>query len=650
MAWHDDLDSSSPAYSIAAYPGSPLRVLAGPGTGKTFALMRRVARLLEEGAKPERIMVVTFTRTAAYDLEQELKKLAVPGVDRIVHGTLHSYCFSVLVKDRVFDITRRVARPLLDFEERFLVEDLNHKERFGDVHERKQHIEALAAAWAREQEDVPGVLGDTDRLVQEQLLRWLEFHDALLLAELVPLTLRYLTSNPGRADRYQFDHVLVDEYQDWNVAEQHLIDLLSENGTLTVVGDEDQSIYEDFRYAHPEGISQFHITHLNTHDEPLEECRRCPTRVVALANALIRHNTRRTPRNLLARPSNVDGDIHLVQWDDLEAETEGIAEYIHEKVVVRKEFAPGNVLVLSPARELGYRLRDTLCQRGVLARSFFTEQLFDGTPRDLSRCQAQEAFTLLTLLADPRDKVALRCYLGFGHNSLQARAYARLRTHCSQNGEELSAALERLSNDNLKIPHASGLVARYQELRHRLEELKDKTGREVLDCLFPVGEEWAEPFRTLAEVNESEDSSEVMTPQKILQTLRARIIHPEIPMEVPYVRVMSLHKSKGLTADHVIVIGCIEGLIPRHPKPWYPFERQQRYREEQRRLFYVAITRPRKTLVLSSFSQIPRDIANTLQVSVGRGNRTTAATITSTFISDLLPLTSRPVSGDKWRY
>lgn len=109
-------------------------------------------------------------------------------------------------------------------------------------------------------------------------MRWLQFHEAILIGELVPETLRYLRENPASPHRRAFDHVLVDEYQDLNRAEQVLLDLLAEAGHLIVIGDEDQSIYS-FKYADPQGIATFDETHPGTHDEQLDDSRRWPSRL-----------------------------------------------------------------------------------------------------------------------------------------------------------------------------------------------------------------------------------------------------------------------------------------------------------------------------------------------------------------------------------
>src|ERR1700739_4731650 len=114
MPWDTGLHGTHRA--IAAYPGAHLRVLAGPGTGKTFALMRRVARLLEEGVQPGRILAVTFTRTAANDLVEKLATLVTPGAQDVDARTLHSLSFALLTRTAVFTALGRTARPLMDYE------------------------------------------------------------------------------------------------------------------------------------------------------------------------------------------------------------------------------------------------------------------------------------------------------------------------------------------------------------------------------------------------------------------------------------------------------------------------------------------------------------------------------------------------------
>ena len=641
MTWDDGL--TEPARGIAASNRSPLRVVAGPGTGKTFALMRRIARLLEEGVDPQRILLVTFTRTAARDLERELDSLRTRGSEQVCKGTLHSLCFSILNQANVLALTGRTPRPLLSFEERFLLEDLGQHDA-GNYYERRGHLKAFEAAWAREQDQSPGWPRDnTDRRFQVLLDEWLRFHQAMLLGELVPATFRYLRDNPACPERQRFDYVLVDEYQDLNRAEQSLIDLLSEDRSLTVIGDEDQSIYESFRYAHPEGISEFDQTHDGTCDIPLEMCQRCPTRVVAIAGELIQNNIRRTGRVLAHNPSNCAGQIHIVQWQSMESEAEGIARFICGKIA-SGGFDPGKTLILCPRRQFGYLIRDVLRERGCSAHSFFHEEVLEGNPKRLDECQTQEAFTLLTLVVNPSDRVALRCWLGFGSPTLRAREYRRLHEYCAQNRISPREALSEIVNGDLSIRYTTRIVDRYRLLNQHLNRIDGQSGQGIFNHVFPPDQSWTEPFRAIAD-----DSVTEWTVDEILDALRTNITQPELPSEVGYVRIMSLHKSKGLNADHVIVTGVIEGLIPTRDQN-LAFEEQMRHIEEQRRLFYVALTRARRTLVLSSVLSLPRALAYRMGAVVQGGNRDSADTISSTFLGELGPECPQPVSGEDWDY
>jgi superfamily I DNA/RNA helicase len=155
-------------------------------------------------------------------------------------------------------------------------------------------------------------------------------------------------------------------------------------------------------------------------------------------------------------------------------------------------------------------------------------------------------------------------------------------------------------------------------------------GAELVDALFPALEPWAEPFRVVA----SKIDEPGFGPAKLQETLRIAITQPELPTDVDYVRIMSLHKSKGLTADLVIVVGCIEGLLPSIDYEAPP-DAQAAILEEQRRLFYVAISRAGRTLVLSSVTRLPRDLAWRIGAQVRGGNPTHANTIASRFLAEL---------------
>ena len=288
MAWDDNLTGA--ARDIASSSANRLRVMAGPGTGKSFALKRRVARLLEEGIDPSHILVVTLTRNAAKELKKDLKNLNAPNCERVEVGTLHSFCMKVLFRNSVLTYLQRTPRLLMEFESKPLVQDLVALGGFGKVRQGLKRIKAFEAAWARMQHEIPGWPQDQiDKRFHTEMIDWLKFHQALRVGELVPLVLRYRKDNPEAVELSAYDHVVVDEFQDLNKAEQQLVALIANDAQYAIVGDEDQSIY-GFRYAHPEGIREFSAAHPGTQDVQLDECRRCPKKIVKLADALILHN------------------------------------------------------------------------------------------------------------------------------------------------------------------------------------------------------------------------------------------------------------------------------------------------------------------------------------------------------------------------
>ncbi|MEM7806828.1 MAG: ATP-dependent helicase [Planctomycetota bacterium] len=637
MPWNEGLEGK--ALAIAAFPKSPLRVMAGPGTGKSFAIKRRVARLLEEGCDPKRILAVTFTRNAARGLLDDLENLGVDGCEDIRCGTLHGYCFSLLSRDDVFDFNGRVPRPLvtfrssgvLRFEAAPMIEDLKKAGGFGGGRENTKRVQAFEAAWARMQQDDPGwAVEPEDQAFEEALRTWLTFHKAMLLGELVPEALRYLRENPAATALSAFDHVIVDEYQDLNKAEQLLLDHLAAAGNQAVVGDVDQSIYS-FRHANPEGITSFDADRPGTHDETLDECRRCPQLVVQLASHLIRHNhPPGTSARLLPRVSNVDGKVHVVQWQTLMNEAKGLADYI--KHLVNKGHSPGEIMVLSPRRMIGYGIRDALVERGVPVHSFYHEEALEAS-------EAQEAFALLTLIASPKDRAALRWWLGHGSPSFRSGPYAVLRQHCESTGDSPRMALKKLTKDSLTLSRTGELVERYRLLRKQAAALKEASVSEAVDMLFPVDQEWAVGLREPAVLA----LPDVETLVDLRERVTTAVTQPEMPEGGDFVRVMSLHKSKGLTSQTVLVAGCMQGVIPFVDRDASPAE-QDRVLREQRRLFYVAVTRCTERLVLSSVTQIETKTAFKINARVTNDGRTMA----SSLVNELGPKKPNAKVGSTW--
>jgi DNA helicase II / ATP-dependent DNA helicase PcrA len=579
LAWSDNLVLGSPTYEIASSANARLRVVAGPGTGKSFAMKRRVARLLESGIHASSILPVTFTRVAAEDLHRELVGMNVPGCDGLEGRTLHSLAFKVLMSAHALAATGRTARPLNEFEIEPLLADLSGKH--GGKRRVKKRIKAFEAAWARLQSDEPGhVQAAEDTALEGDLIEWLRFHRSMLIGEAIPLLYRYLRDNPAAPICGEFSHILVDEFQDLNKAEQGVLHLLAANSEVCIVGDDDQSIYS-FKHVHPDGIRQWLVVNPGAADLELAECRRCPTRVVVLANALIAHNRDRpVPRALNPRPQNGPGDVDIVQYDTLDNEVQGIVRIIERLIAAGTP--PGDILVLAQRSVIGTPVYEALVKRGVPTRSYYAESELDDE-------EAQLRFAMLKLYVDTEDRVALRWLVGLESNDWRTKPYQRLRAHCEGAGISPWQALEQLAAGNIAIPYTNPLVDQFKLIRAELERLKALPGlAAVIDDLLPEGNDSIRDLRALAlQTLEVADDD----PDEFLAELTSLIAKPEVPTEVCDVRIMSLHKSKGLSSPVTIIAGCVQGLLPRIPDADLSQGEQRAQMEEQRRLFYVGITR-----------------------------------------------------------
>lgn len=578
MPWDDELAPDSPAYRIAADRSRFVRVVAGPGTGKSFALKRRVARLLEEGAEPGRILPVTFTNVAAEDLQREMLRIGVAGCEAIRGSTLHALGMRILGQQNVLQATGRVARALNRFEMEALLYDLPTD--FGNKRDRAKRIRAYEAAWARLQHEEPGYAHEPeDRRFEQTLLDWLRFHEGMLIGEIVPQVYQYLRDNPAAPERNLYDYVLVDEYQDLNRAEQAVIDLLGTNAHLCIVGDDDQSLYS-FKFAHPAGIRAFADSHPGTTDHEILECRRCPTRVVELSNALIGNNRDREPRQLTSVPANGVGDIQIRQFNSLTEEARGIAAFVRDQIDNQGR-RPEDILILAQRRSIGNPIHDELVAQNVPSKSYYQEGALDSLA-------AQERLALFKLFMNPEDRIALRWLLGFGSNDFRRGAYSRVRAHCEQTGVTPWEAMRQLSDGQAAIRYTTQLVDQFRTIGEELDELRGSADvADLVQRWLPENIAEIEGFRSLVLdlVPVAEDADD------LLSLLVEAVSTPEIPPDVTQVRIMSLHKSKGLSSPVVVIAGCIEGLLPAAPDPEMTGAERQASLEEQRRLFYVGLTR-----------------------------------------------------------
>jgi superfamily I DNA/RNA helicase len=640
MAWDKELDPGSVAYAIATAPENRVRVLAGPGTGKSFAMKRRVAKLLEEGVAPNEILAMTFTRVAAEDLHRELQKLDTPGCDQLEGKTLHSLAMGILSRTHVLQYLGRKPRPLNKFEIRAMRCDLAATH--GGVKKVKAFIQDYEAAWAQSQGDEPGYAKTKEeQAFQKDLVDWLVFHEAMLIGELIPYLVRFLKTNPAAPEHNEFKHLLIDEYQDLNKAEQTAIEYLGASANVCIVGDDDQSIYS-FKRAHPDGIREWKDVNEGCGDLAMADCHRCPTDVVEMANALIGHNQNREERVLTPLPVKGKGEVLIMQLPSIEKEAELIADYVSE--LLKGGVHPSEIIVLVQRRGYGKSIMEALKKAEVPAKSYYDES-------QLETEAAQKRFALLKLLLDREDRVALRYLLGAGSADFRSGAYSRLRDHCETTGDSHWKAMERVVTGELKLPQTGGLVAAFNAILGGLEELeaaKDDLAA-LVEILFPDGVDDLAEIRNLAlaEIDGAESAAD------LFRSMMDEITQPDIPPTVEEVRLMSFHKSKGLSSPYVFMAGCVQGILPPLPEAGTPKAVADAQMEEARRLFYVGITRvkadPDKnrlgSLVITYPQQMGAGKAKQFKVKVVSRKWFNVNLQPSQFIEELGPAAPKPEVG-----
>ena len=625
MKWNDDLEVGTPVYEFAKSKEKTICSVAGPGTGKSFAIKRRIARLMEDGIKPEKILAITFTRTAAKDLKTDISSLDIKGTESVVARTLHSHALNILMRNEVIEKTGRTPRMILDHEINSALHDLDNEE-FGGLKDKKKLLGEYLAAWATMQIDNPGYAKDKiQKEFESRLIKWMKYHKGMLVGEVIPLAIEYLKNNPASDAIDYYDVILVDEYQDLNKSEQQFVKLIRGDAEIVIVGDDDQSIY-GFKYAHPAGIQEIDTLHGKYKSIPFDQCRRCPILVTKIASNLISNNENRTLGELIPYNKNPHGDVKIIQWKHHDNEIPGIVKIII-KELDNGEIEPGDILILSPRRLIGYQLRDHLLAENIPVKSYFREST-------IKKVEVQKAFSLLNFLSDPEDCVALRYLLGVGSSSFRAKSYLKLVKEALSRKKTVHQILDLILRNRIDLKGIASIVKQYTAIVEDIIEIREilkESPETFFETKFITNDELEVEFYELNQIYQEviseigvEEAKSDETQQewikKIFKKMQELVTNPEIPDDIDHIRIMSLHSSKGLSNKMVIICSMIDELIPYLSKEMTE-EENESHIQEQRRLFYVATTRckgdstfPGK-LIVSSFTKIYG--AKALQMGIG---------------------------------
>ena len=555
------------ADKIASSKAEKICSIAGPGTGKSFSMKKRIERLLEEGVRPEQILAVTFTNVAANNLHQELVNMSVTGADRLKVRTLHSLATEMLYRDHVCSATGRFPRFMLDdYELEPLIADLS-------AHGGDDKIKHLVESWLNLETVRPDGQRDEElNSFKRDLKSWLIFHRAMLLNEIIPETRNYLEKNPAVEERSEFKHILVDEYQDLNKYEQDFLALLADGADVCIIGDDDQSIYS-FKQANPSGLRDCKAPDSGYEPFDIDDCFRCPTSVVSIANSLIEHNKDRITKHLKPVSENGEGLINICQFDDLQQEISGVTEFV-KQCIEKEGISAGDILILNPINRIVESIYKNLLGAGVPAKSYSREPVLEDYI-------AKEKFALFTLLSDKEDRVSLRWLLGAKPSMWYPRDYEKIKAYCNENDKSPFQVLNEQRQGAIEVSDISNLQERFNEIIAQINELDSiDSVYEQVNNLFPEGEKRLKKIRdeALNFLKRNEDCSL----KDINYKLRRLFSGGPEAEDNDRVRIMTLHKSKGLSSPITIITGCAEGLLPNWRNP---------QNEEQRRLFYVGLTR-----------------------------------------------------------
>jgi DNA helicase-2/ATP-dependent DNA helicase PcrA len=568
------------------------RVLAGPGTGKSATAVALAERLSND--EPEmRLRFLTFTRAATGELA--LKLLDAPGALTERPSTVHSFSIGALLRNPGAAEFPEPLRMPDDWEERELVHrQLAALVEVTPTRIRRQFIPEMAAMW---ESLVPE---EDERISEEERRRFLgafaEHRWTLgytLLAELPDLFRRALEEHSD-LDGLDYAALVIDEYQDLNACDLRVFRLLADRGvSIIAIGDDDQSIYS-FRKAAPQGIRRFLDEYDTECDYPLSVCHRSPRRVIAWAQEVITADPHRLERPDLTLPDDApEGEIALLGFAGNDQEASGVARLIHW-LYSERDVPLSEILVLTRSdhnRMFSEPIREALAGYGHESSNpdAVAELLAEGTNREL--------IAHLRLLTDRADSLAwatlLKLRTGIG-DSFVNYVYERARESGSRFGRTfLDAAADGFEGG--PTTSSDRALELHHEVTTRLDACElPKDPAEVSWSAWIEEQASAENLPQLTDelrflmegvegvIEERPDLGRFVSQLAPLGTDIARA-------ESGGVRFMSMGGSKGLTSRVTIIVGVEQDLIPR------PGEDMQ----EERRLLYVAMTRPKERLYLT---------------------------------------------------
>jgi DNA helicase-2/ATP-dependent DNA helicase PcrA len=587
----------------------PVLVLAGPGSGKTRVLTQRIAYLIGHmGVRPYHILAVTFTNKAAREMQERVSNLLGDRVRGLTLGTFHATCARVL---------RREA-DYLPFDSNYVIFDADDQLRVvkqaledlgldGDANNPRS-IHAKISGAKNELlfvEDLPvQTYGDeVVKRVYERYQQTLLSSNALDFDDLLLWTVYLMDEQPAIRERYarRYEHILVDEFQDTNMAQYNLLKhLASFHKNIFVVGDTDQSIYR-WRGADYRNVLRFDDDYPGAQVLVLEQNYRSTQTILDTAMAVIDRNPHRVEKKLFTERGAGEKVIVRETYDDREAANFVVSTIRSGIASGRRQ--PGDYAIM-------YR---TNAQSRILEEAFLNANMaykLVGAQRFYGRREIKDIIAYLRLVHNPDDEISLMRVINTPRRGIGTKTIASLRTYAQQ--KRLSSAevlLDLKKGEDSRhwdafstraqkvLAHFGRLLARWCDRRDELSPLMlmDKILDDVdyRNYIEDGSDEGKDRWENVNELRRLAAEYEDRRLEAFLENVALVSDQDTLDDEAQAPTLMTLHAAKGLEFPVVFIVGLNERTLPHARSLEDPEEM-----EEERRLFYVGITRAKDKLYL----------------------------------------------------
>jgi DNA helicase-2/ATP-dependent DNA helicase PcrA len=599
---------NEPQQSAVQCTEGPLLIIAGPGSGKTRVITHRIAYMIASGIPSHHIVALTFTNKAADEMRNRLARLAPKNLTWA--GTFHKFCARLL---------RRHA-PMVGLQENFTIYDMGDsrsvlKQAIGNAEVDLRHyspdklaneISNLKNNGLSHERFVPrpgNALDNILRKVYPEYQKLLQMANGVDFDDLLLHCVELLRESPELRESLdrKFAYMMVDEYQDTNLSQYQLIRLLNLSvQNLAVTGDPDQSIY-GWRGANIRNILEFEKDYPDVTVARLEENYRSTKAILSVADQLIGNNVNRKQKRLLT--DNDQGEpVRLVTFKNPQEEGLDIADRISLSIE-RGESRPRDYAILYRANWLSRSLEHALRASGIPYQVVNGHEFYQ-------RKEIKDLVAYLHLLNNPRDNVAFERVINTPSRKIGKVTVGRLRRHSQENNiSMLEAARNCADIASIKAsPTAkfTKFLKMYDSLAEHVHANVETIIREILaatgyrDWLTDDGSE--EGFERAGNVDElvvaaQEFDNEHPDDGGLERYLEQAALVSDTDVfesNADFVTLMTMHASKGLEFPSVFIVGLEEGLLPHERST-----NDDNEVEEERRLFFVGITRAEKHLQLS---------------------------------------------------